>query len=208
MGFNSGFKGLTSELDEDERALMLAGRFTIGIVRHCTRWTGDCIGYRPVQTSPRRDKSLVLTGVKRRLLSLLVRNQFKISTDPFSRSLQGDDIKVDVKKQDYLCAKLKWIRYFNRSHPRCVILKYLEYIISVKHIYLFQSNYAYSDMFRLEGVIIRLFVGLYRRYIKYSACFGIPKMCTVLDVHVSTIWFNEQPDDDSFGSKHVAICII
>ena len=30
-------------------------------------------------------------------------------------------------------------------------------------------------MFRLEGVIIRLFVEPYRRYIKYSAHFGIPK---------------------------------
>jgi len=30
-------------------------------------------------------------------------------------------------------------------------------------------------MFRLEGVIFRLFVEPYRRYIKYSAHFGIPK---------------------------------
>ena len=30
-------------------------------------------------------------------------------------------------------------------------------------------------MFRLEGVIIRLFVEPYRRYIKYSAHFGIPE---------------------------------
>jgi hypothetical protein len=30
-------------------------------------------------------------------------------------------------------------------------------------------------MFRLEGIIIRLFVEPYRRYIKYSAHFGIPK---------------------------------
>ena len=50
-------------------------------------------------------------------------------------------------------------------------------------------------MFRLEGVIIRLFVEPHSRY-----------TCTVLDV--SAMWFNEKPDDDSFGSKHVAICII
>jgi len=31
-------------------------------------------------------------------------------------------------------------------------------------------------------------------------------MYTVLDV--STIWFNEQSDDDSFETKHVVICII
>jgi len=30
-------------------------------------------------------------------------------------------------------------------------------------------------MFRLEGVIIRIFVEPYRRYIKYSAHFGIPE---------------------------------
>jgi len=30
-------------------------------------------------------------------------------------------------------------------------------------------------MFRLEGVIIRLFVESYRRYIKYSTHFGIPE---------------------------------
>jgi len=33
-------------------------------------------------------------------------------------------------------------------------------------------------MFRLEGVIIRLFVEPFRRYIKYSAHFGIPKKFT------------------------------
>jgi hypothetical protein len=44
-------------------------------------------------------------------------------------------------------------------------------------------------MFRLEGFIIRLFVELYLRHIKYSEHFVIPKvtfwdtkMCTVLDV--------------------------
>ena len=36
-------------------------------------------------------------------------------------------------------------------------------------------------MFRLEGVIIRLFVEPYRRYIKYSAHFGIPKKFTFED---------------------------
>ena len=36
-------------------------------------------------------------------------------------------------------------------------------------------------MFRLEGVIIRLFVLPYRRYIKYSALFGIPKKFTFGD---------------------------
>jgi len=56
-----------------------------------------------------------------------------------------------------------------------VILYLLEYIISVKHIYLLQSNSTYSDMFRLEGVITRLFVEPYRRYIKYSAYFGFQK---------------------------------
>ena len=34
-------------------------------------------------------------------------------------------------------------------------------------------------MFRLEGFIIRLFVEPYRRYIKYSAHFGIPKKFTL-----------------------------
>jgi hypothetical protein len=57
----------------------------------------------------------------------------------------------------------------------CIKLSYLECIISVKHIYLLSSNYAYSDMFRLEGVIIRLFFEPYRTYIKYSAHFGILK---------------------------------
>jgi len=36
-------------------------------------------------------------------------------------------------------------------------LGYLIYIISVKHNYLFVVNYAYSDMFRLYGVFIKLF---------------------------------------------------
>ena len=36
-------------------------------------------------------------------------------------------------------------------------------------------------MFRLEGVIIRLFVEPFRRYIKYSAHFGIPKKFTFKD---------------------------
>jgi len=35
-------------------------------------------------------------------------------------------------------------------------------------------------MFRLEGVIIRLFVESYRRYIKYSAHFGITKCALYL----------------------------
>jgi len=45
-------------------------------------------------------------------------------------------------------------------------IKYLEHTISVKNIYLLQSNYAYSDMFRLEG--FRPFVEPYRRYIQYT----------------------------------------
>jgi len=58
--------------------------------------------------------------------------------------------------------------------PMCYT-NYLKYIVSIENIYLFLSNYTYSDMFRLEGVIIRLLVEQYRRYIKYSVHFGIPK---------------------------------
>jgi len=36
-------------------------------------------------------------------------------------------------------------------------------------------------MFRLKGVITRLFVEPHRRYIKYSAHFGIPKKFTFTD---------------------------
>ena len=70
---------------------------------------------------------------------------------------------------------LGWYTVRNERFITC----YLECIISVKHIYLLWSNYAYSDMFRLEGAIIRLFVEPYRRYIKYSAHFGIPKKFTL-----------------------------
>ena len=68
------------------------------------------------------------------------------------------------------------------------MLNDLEYIISVKRSYLLYSNYAYSDMFRLEGVIIRLFVAPYRRYIKYGANFGIPKSLH-LKIHVKFLQY-------------------
>jgi hypothetical protein len=43
-------------------------------------------------------------------------------------------------------------------------------------------------MFRLEGVIIRLFVNIYHRYIKYSAYFGIPKSLN-LKIQVELLQF-------------------
>ena len=45
----------------------------------------------------------------------------------------------------------------NMLHIFKLCFKYLKYVISMKQNYLFVVNYAYSDMFRLKGVIIRLF---------------------------------------------------
>jgi hypothetical protein len=70
----------------------------------------------------------------------------------------------------------------------CCLYCYLEYIISVKHICLLQLNYAHNNMFRFEGVIIRLFVEPYRRRIKYSAYFWIPKSLH-LKIHVKLLQY-------------------
>jgi len=63
-------------------------------------------------------------------------------------------------------------------------------IYSYKHICLFLSNYAYSDMFRFVGVIIRLFVETYRRYIKVQRTFWDPKKFTFKDTRkIITVFF-------------------
>ena len=71
---------------------MLAGRFTIRILHAGTPGQETASASEPVWTSPRRKTSLVLTGIKRRILCLLIVSPFNISTDPASRILWEDVI--------------------------------------------------------------------------------------------------------------------